>query len=236
MEGGINVYAHAWKTVFFYCNKMLSNPTTVQEALDREDGDEWLRSMKAEYGGLMSNGTWQLVVLPSNRRAIKSKWVFNFKRNQHGEVERYKSRLVAKGCSQKFGIDYRETFSPVVRYSSIRLILALAAELNLFIHQLDVTSAYLNGVLQEEVYMQQSEGFIDKNNPHLVCKLRKTIYGLKQSGREWNSEIDSALRRIGFLRCNGDSCVYTMNEGKAVNIVAVYVDDILLACSSLEKL
>lgn len=221
---------------FFNYNQVLSNPNTVQEALSREDSDRWLSSMKSEYDTLISNGTWELVALPSNRRPIKSKWVFNIKRDKHGNVERYKSRLVAKGCSQKFGVDYTETFSPVVRYSSIRLILALAAEFDLHVHQLDVTSAYLNGVLQEEVYMQQPEGFVDKNNPNLVCKLKKTIYGLKQSGREWNFEIDEALKKIGFSRCNGDRCVYTMNEGKSVNIVAVYVDDILLACSSFANL
>lgn len=170
-----------------------SNPVTANEALSRVDADQWHESMVAEYNALITNGTWELVDLPSDRRPIKCKWVFNLKRDKSGKVERYKSRLVAKGCSQRFGVDYTETFSSVVRYSSLRLILALAVEHNLHIHQMDVVTAYLNGTLSEDVYMVQPERFVDKQNPQKVCKLKKALYGLKQSGREWNSKLDTIL-------------------------------------------
>lgn len=207
------------------------NPSTVVEALTRDDADRWNESMVAEFNALVKNGTWELTDLPRNRHPIKSKWVFNLKRDKDGGIERYKARLVAKGCSQRFGIDYKETFSPVVRYSSLRLLFALTVEKNLHLHQMDVASAYLNGILNEEVYMEQPEKFEDKNFPNKVCKLKKALYGLKQAGREWNSKLDQVLRRIGFKSCNADTCVYIMNSNNTINIIAVYVDDILLACS-----
>lgn len=192
--------------------------------------------MIAEYKALVKNGTWELKDLPSGRQAIKSKWVFNIKLDKEGNIARYKSRLVAKGCSQRFGIDYTETFSPVVRYSSLRVLFALSVENNLHLHQMDVASAYLNGTLNEEVYMLQPEMFEEKNNPRKVCKLKKALYGLKQAGREWNSKLDQVLKRIGFKPCNSDTCVYIMNSSKSINIIAVYVDDILLACSDYTNL
>lgn len=162
--------------------------------------------------------------------------MFNIKRKKDGSIERYKSRLVAKGCSQRIGIDYTETCSPVVRYSSLRLIFALAVEYNLEIHQMDVAAAYLNGELKEDIFMEQPEIFVDQNNPNKVCKLKKALYGLKQAGREWNEKLDSVIRSIGFKRCHSDSCVYVMNDKNHINIVAVYVDDIILACSNEQTL
>lgn len=161
-----------------------NDPVSVQEALTSDDSALWLESMKKEYDSLIANKTWDLVKLPAGRRAIGCRWVFHKKRNENGMVDRYKSRLVAKGCSQAFGIDYNETFSPVVRYSTIRLILALAVEHKLLVHQMDVTAAYLNGELSEEIFMQQPEYFYNSQHSNMVCKLNKTIYGLKQSGRE----------------------------------------------------
>lgn len=215
------------------CN---TNPETIDEALGSHDSARWRKSMNEEFQSLIKNRTWDLVDLPVGRRPIKSKWVFCIKRDQHGNIDKYKSRLVAKGCSQKFGIDYNETFSPVVRYSSLRLILACAVEYGLYVHQMDVTTAYLNGNLSEDIYMAQPELFVDVKNPNKVCKLNKTIYGLKQAGREWNAKLDSVLKSIGFKQCNSDSCVYTMNIKQQRNIIAVYVDDILLAISSEQLL
>lgn len=141
------------------------NPISVDEALSGPNKNMWRQSMQKEYDALISNKTWDLVDLPKGRRAIKSKWVFTIKRDKNGNIERYKSRLVAKGCSQKYGVDYSETFSPVVRYSSFRIILACAVEFKLHVHQMDVATAYLNGTLQENVYMIQPEYFESKNNP-----------------------------------------------------------------------
>lgn len=220
------------KNMFMSGDTCNENPVTVDEAMKRGDADCWKKSMVAEYNALISNETWDLVDLPIDRRPIQSKWVFNIKRDKDGNVERYKARLVAKGCSQRYGVDYTETFSPVVRYSSIRLLFALAVEYDLYMHQMDVATAYLNGTLSEEVYMVQPEKFVDKRNPKKVCKLKKALYGLKQSGREWNCKLDNVLKAIGFKPCNADTCVYTMNNNQQINIIAVYVDDILLACSS----
>lgn len=222
----------------YFCKAagIIHNPLTVAEALNRNDGRQWMESMNAEFKSIMKNDTWELVDLPENRHAIKSKWVFNVKYDKEGNVLRFKSRLVAKGCSQKYGVDYFESFSPVVRYSSLRILLALAVEYDLHVHQMDVTSAYLNGILGEEVYMIQPEKFVDKNHPQKVCKLKKALYGLKQAGREWNVKLDSVLCGIGFKRCKADTCVYTMNINNEINLVAVYVDDIMFACSSREML
>lgn len=139
----------------------------------------WRESMLSEYNALIANNTWDLGDLPDGRgRPMQSKWVFNIKRDTNGKIERFKSRLVAKGCSQKYGVDYTETFSPVVRYSSLRLILALTADIDLFIHQMDVATAYLSSYLTEEVFMVQPEKCVDINNTSKVCKLKKAIYGL----------------------------------------------------------
>lgn len=123
-----------------------------------------------------------------------------------------------------------------MRYSTLRLILALSVEFNLLIHQIDVTSAYLNGELQEDIYMAQPEQFIDQKHPNKVCKLKKALYGLKQSGRNWNEKLDNILKAIGFSRCVYDTCAYTMNKNNKINIIAVYVDDMIIACSDEKML
>jgi len=137
-----------------------------------------------EYSQLQSSKTWSLVDLFAGERTVGSKWVFAIKGDQYGYVERFKARLVAKGCGQEYGVNYTETFSPVAR-SSIRLVIALAVENKMFMHQLDVSAAYLNGDLQDVVYMRQPQGFVDTAYPKRVLRLHKSLYGLKQSGREW---------------------------------------------------
>ena len=131
--------------------------------------------------------------------------------------------MVAQGFSQTFGDDYDETFSPVARFESIRTVIALAAKYGLKLHQMDVTTAFLNGDLKEEVYMQQPEGFVEKGKEHLVCKLRRSIYGLKQSPRCWNSVLDSKLKSMGFEQTMGDPCIYVKEECGEIFIIAVRV-------------
>ena len=147
--------------------------------------------METEMKSLLSNKVWELVKPPPNRKIIGSKWVFKWKIDANGIVERYKARLVAQGCTQKFGLDYEETFSPVVRFESIRFLLAMGAQHKLQLHQMDVSTAFLHGELTKEVYMQQPEGFIESGKEHLVCHLQQSIYGLKQSPRCWNHTLDS---------------------------------------------
>ena len=150
-------------------------------------------------------------------------------------MERHKARLVAQGFSQKLGSDYDGTFCPVVRFESVRTVIALAVQNGLKLHQIDVTTAFLNGELEEEVYTKQPEGFVDKDRQHLVCKLKHSIYGLKQSPRCWNSALDAQLSRMGFIQTTSDPCLYTSTEGEPF-IIAVYVDDILLAGKSDKRM
>lgn len=146
------------------------------------------------------------------------------KQNDDGEVMRYKARLVAKGCAQKPGIDFNETFSPVVRYVSIRYLMALAVKNGYTVHQMDAITAFLQGDLEEEIFMEQPECYDDKSNR--VCKLNKAVYGLKQAGRQWNLKLDAALKKFGLIRCKSDPCIYFDRELKI--IIAIYVDDFLI--------
>lgn len=168
---------------------------------------------------------------PKGRNVIGSKWVFVTKHKADGSIEKFKARLVARGCSQKYSIDYFDTYAPVIRHSTIRMILSIAVHYNLLVHHIDIASAYLNGHLNEDVYMKQPEKFENKRYPSKVCKLNKSLYGLKQAGREWNRTLNEILERMGFVKCKSDNCLYVMNRGNEMNIIAVYVDDMLIACS-----
>ena len=213
-----------------------TEPTTYKEAVESPENEKWKTAMQSEYDSLMKNETWKLVKLPENRDAIGSKWVFKIKRNADGSIDRYKARLVAQGYSQKEGIDFEETFSPVARFTSIRTILALANELNLEVHQMDVQTAFLHGKLSEEIYMEQPRGFEKAGSENLVCKLEKGLYGLKQASRCWFLTIDEFLQDNSYKQCDGDRCVYLKAVGDKFLILALYVDDVILATNSLQLL
>ena len=186
---------------------------------------------------LHRNKVWALVEPPPNCKVIGSKWVFKRKVNANGEVERHKARLVAQGFSQKYGLDYEETFSPVVRFESIRSVIALGAQHKLQLHQMDMSTAFLNGELDEELYMQQPEGFVEEGKEHMVCYLKRSIYGLKQSPRCWNHVLDSKLREMKFKPTSGDPCLYVhTDQGGEMSLVAVYVDDLILGGRSGSKM
>ena len=204
------------------------DPNTVSDALSSPEKQEWKTAMDKEMQSIYENDVWDLVELPKQRKAIGCKWVFKRKVGADGSVERYKARLVAQGFSQQYGLDYDETFCPVVRFESLRTVIAFAVQNNLYLHQMDFTSAFLNGSLKEEVYMKQPEGFVEKQKEHLVCKLKHSLYGLKQSPRCWNSVLDVQLKRMGFEQSSSDPCIYTLSGG-ATFIIGVYVDDIILA-------
>ena len=172
-------------------------PRSYRQAMGSQDKDDWHAAMEAEIKGLQDSGTWELVDLPQGRKAIKSKWVFKLKLDKDGEVERHKARLVAKGFEQVQGIDYEDTFAPVARLESWRYLVALAANLDWEIHQIDFHQAYLNGSLDEEVYMEQPEGFVVAEGK--VCRLRKAIYGLKQAGHQWFLTLKACLEDLGFI-------------------------------------
>lgn len=208
------------------------DPITVKEALESDNVENWKNAMLKEYSSLVENRTWSLVVPPKHRNVIGCKWVFTTKRDADGAVEKYKARLVAQGCFQKRNVDYFETFAPVIRHPTIRLILAIGVQKRLLIHHVDIAAAYLNGNLEEEVFMHQPDEFIDQSHPEKVCKLNRSIYGLKQAGRDWNRKINSILISIGFKRCKTDGCVYVLQKQEEVNIIGLYVDDLIIACST----
>ena len=150
-----------------------------------KESELWYNAMKEEMNSIKSNEVWDLVELPNGAKAIGCKWVFKTKKDSLGNIERYKARLVAKGFTQKEGINYTETFSPVSKKDSLRVIMALVAHFDLELQQMDVKIAFLNGDLEEEVYMKQLEGFPSSDGEQLVCKLKKSLYGLKQASRQW---------------------------------------------------
>jgi hypothetical protein len=185
---------------------------------------------------LEKHKTWDLVDLPVNRKAIGCRWVFKRKIKPDGSIERYKARLVAKGYSQVKGIDFEETYAPVAQMKSIRTIIAIATELDLELQQMDVKTAFLNGDLEEEIYMLQPEGFAVPGMENKVCKLKKSLYGLKQAPRAWNHKLDTFLRENGFNQSQEDTAIYIKGNGVGIFIIAVYVDDLILACKSMDSI
>jgi hypothetical protein len=216
--------------------EMAIEPINYADAMKRSDAKQWEQAAQDEYNSIQSAGTWSLVPLPIGRTAIGCKWIFKIKYNADGTIERYKARLVAKGYSQKVGVDFNETFAPVAKFTSIRALLALAATYDLEIHQMDVKTAFLNGDLEEDIYMVQPEGFVVEGKEDLVCKLNKSLYGLKQASRAWYQKMDQALIDMDFKRLQADACVYVYRTDNLVIFVALYVDDLLILSNSLTKL
>jgi hypothetical protein len=194
--------------------------------------------MEEELRAIEENCTWTLTELPPGRRAIGLKWVFKVKRNEHGAVVRHKARLVVKGYAQRHGIDYDEVFAPVARMEAVRLLLALAAQEGWQVHHMDVKTAFLNGDLQEEVYVQQAPGFAQPRLEHKVYKLHKALYGLHQAPRAWNQKLDEQLGILGFIKCPFEHAIYCRGGGIERLVVGVYVDDLVITgpnSSSIQK-
>ncbi|RVW67170.1 Retrovirus-related Pol polyprotein from transposon RE1 [Vitis vinifera] len=189
---------------------------------------------------LKKNDTWEVVDLPREKKVVECKWVFTIKSKTDGSVERYKAKLVAKGFTQTYGIDYQETFAPVAKINSIRVLLSLAVNSNWPLHQLDVKNTFLNGDLEEEVFMSPPPSFEESFGVGKVCKLKKSLYGLKQSPRAWFERFGKIIKHYGYTQSQADHTMFYKhsNEGKVV-ILIVYVDDIVLIgddCNELEKL
>lgn len=172
--------------------------------------------------------SWTLVDLPPGAKPIGLKWIFKIKRNSDGSINKYKSRLVAKGYVQRHGIDYEEVFAPVARIETIRLLINLAATNGWEIHHLDVKTAFLHGELKETVYVTQPEGFEVKGSEHKVYKLKKALYGLKQAPRAWNEKLNKILLGLKFTRCLKEPSVYRRETGGKRLVIAVYVDDLFV--------
>ncbi|GJR70550.1 retrotransposon protein, putative, ty1-copia subclass [Tanacetum coccineum] len=206
-------------------------PLTYQEAVACEDSSKWKAAMEEEMDSLRKNKTWELVDPPAGQKLVSSKWLYKIKEGIKGvQKPRYKARLVARGFTQRAGIDYNEVFSPVVRHTSIRVILALTACKDYELEQLDVKTAFLHGNLEEVIYMRQPPGYEQGNK---VCLLKKSLYGLKQSPRQWYRRFDEYMLSNGFKRSSYDSCVYYRSYAPGEYIyLLLYVDDMLIACKS----
>lgn len=203
-------------------------PKHFHQAISSSNKDHWIKAMNEELKSIEDNKTWTLTDLPSNRKSIGSRWVFKEKKNESGEVVKYKARLVAQGFTQKYGEDYDETFAPVARSTTLRVLLSVAGKRNYVVKQYDVKTAFLNGDLEEEIYMRQPPGFKEKNDDR-VYKLHKSLYGLKQAARIWNFTLDHELKNIGFMQSETDKCLYVLCERDSLCYLLVHVDDMLLA-------
>ena len=210
------------------------DPKTFKEAMASRDSAFWKDAIQDEMDSIMSNHTWELVDLPHGSKPIGCKWVFKRKYNSDGTLNTYKARLVAKGFRQKEGIDYFDTYAPVARITTIRVLFALASLHNLYVHQMDVKTAFLNGDLDEEIYMEQPEGFVLTRNEHKVCKLVKSLYGLKQAPKQWHEKFDTVILSNGFVINGSDKCLYTKVYEDIVIYVCLYVDDMLIISNEMK--
>ncbi|WZZ37770.1 hypothetical protein YC2023_034029 [Brassica napus] len=212
-------------------------PQSYKEAIGDTHRDEWVEAMQDEMQSLHDNHTYELMKLPKGKRALKNKWVYRLKHEERSSNSRYKARLVVKGFNQKKVIDFEEIFSQVVKMSSIRVVLGLAAVLDLEIEQLDVKMAFLHGELEEEIYMEQPEGFKVPGKEELVCRLRKSLYGLKQAPRQWYKKFDSFMVDRNFKKTKNDHCVFIKRyESGDFLILLLYVDDMLIVGQDRNKI
>ena len=209
-------------------------PESYEDAVHSENKDEWLEAMNSEMQSLKENQTWDLEYPPKGRKIIPCKWVYKIKNNPDGSVERFKARFVIKGFSQEKGIDYEETFSPVVGSAIIRTLIGVAASEKMSLMQFDVSTAFLYSKLDEEIYMEQPKGF--KNNSGRACKLKRGLYGLKQAPRCWNKRFAEFLIKRGFKQSDADPCLFIRKQGEKKLMLALYVDDGLVAGTDKKEL
>jgi hypothetical protein len=207
------------------CDLLVKEPTIFEEAFQMK---EWTDAMTEEYQSIIKNNVWEIVPRLKSKDVVSSKWLFKIKHVADGSNEKYKARFVARGFSQKEGIDYEETFAPVARYTSIRTIIALAAKMKWKLHQMDVKTTFLNGVIEEKVYTEQPQGFEVEDRKSHVRKLKKALYGLKQAPRAWYGCIDSFLTSLGFTKSKADSNLYFKVMNDEPVILLLYVDDLFL--------
>jgi hypothetical protein len=185
---------------------------------------------------ITTNGTWEVIDRPMGCKPVSCKWVFKKNLRPDGTFEKYKARLVAKGYTQKEDDDFFDTYSPVTRLTTIRVLLSLAASHGLLVHQMDVKMAFLNGELEEEIYMDRPDGFIAQGQEGKVCRLIKSLYGLKQAPKQWHEKFDRTLTSARFAINETDTCVYHLYGGGKGVILCFYVDDILIFGTSLNEI
>ncbi|KAL0360420.1 UNVERIFIED_CONTAM: Retrovirus-related Pol polyprotein from transposon TNT 1-94 [Sesamum radiatum] len=209
-----------------------NEPRTINEALSSPEAPFWKEAINSEIESIMQNHTWELMDLPPGSTPLGCKWILKRKYKADGSIDKYKARLVAKGFKQKEGLDFFDTYSPVTRITSIRVLIAIAALYDLEIHQMDVKTAFLNGELDEEIYMEQPEGFVVPGQEKKVCRLVKSLYGLKQAPKQWHEKFDRTMLSNGFKINECDKCVYVKSSHNSFIIVCLYVDDMLIMGSN----
>ena len=213
----------------------IQEPTTYEEALRSEHAQQWIMAMNEEMESLLANNTWELEELPKGVQPIPVKWVYKIKRDANGNIERFKARLVAKGFRQKEGIDYNEVFAPVSKYTTLRALLAVVAKSDYELHQLDIKTAFLNGELEEDVYIEQAPGY-HESNTRTVCHLKRALYGLKQAPRTWHQRLDQELGQYRFYPTDADPSLYVIaHKDETTSYLLIYVDDILIATSTMSR-
>ena len=202
-------------------------PSSFDEIERSHRKEDWKEAVERELRSLMQNGTWTLVNKPRDCKVIDCKWIFKIKRDASGNIDKFKPRLVAKGCAQEKGYDYDETYAPVARVMTLRILLSLIPNEGLLTCQLDVENAFLHGDLHETAYMRVPKGV--EANADQVCKLNKTLYGLRQAPREWNALFDEVVKKLNFVRSDADKFLYVgINEYDGMFLL-LYVDDMILA-------
>ena len=206
--------------------------SSVEEALS---DSKWAQVVKEELEALQKNNTWVLSVLPEGRKTVGCKWIFSFKYKADGSIDRYKARLVAKGYTQKYGIDYQETFSSVAKLKTVRVLLSLAANLDWPLHQLDMKNAFLHGDLEEEIYMDLPPGYTATSEAKIACRLQRALYELKQSPRAWFGRFSSAMRKYGFQQSNSDHTLFLKHYVGKITAFIVYVDNMIITGDDVEE-
>lgn len=214
---------------------IIEEPTTIFEALQSKQAKEWLTAAECEINAHTKNKTWLLVRRPDEQNVIGSRWVFKVKYKANNEVDKFRARIVAKGFNQVKGVDYTDSYSPVIRQQTVRMLYSIVVNKNWSLHHMDVKTAFLNGDLHETVFMEQPDYFAtDKQN--FVCHLQKSIYGLKQSAKSWNSKLTDFLVENGFKAMYSDECLFYLNMVDHVALIAIYIDDVLITASHLDHI
>lgn len=212
---------------------VVSIPNDLQEALA---DPRWTQAMDTEMAALKKNSTWQLVQLPKHKKTVGCRWVFTIKHAADGTIERYKARLVAKGYTQSYGIDYQDTFAPVAKLNTVRVLLSLAANLNWPLLQFDVKNAFLHGELCEEVYMDPPPGISEYSTTSMVCKLKKALYGLKQSPRAWFGRFTKSMKNFGYKQSNSDHTLFIRHSQGKITALIIYVDDMIVTGNDYDSI
>ena len=212
------------------------NPISFEDAMESEESSKWINAMRTELSSLRENATWKILDRPKNKNVLSNKWVFCVKHKEDGSIDKYKARLVVRGCEQRDGYDFSEVFAPVARYDTIRTLFAICANREMHLHHMDVVTAFVQGDLHDEIYMEMPKDPQHQLNSDKVCKLLKPLYGLKQASRQWHAKLNSFLKNIGLNQSSADQCLYSMNKASKTVIVVVYVDDLLIASDCMDLL